>query len=61
VALLTVYVEEELLVLVPAAEVCQYQVSPDGGVPLKLNVEVPQSFETVGTAGAAGSVFGEAD
>jgi hypothetical protein len=58
--MLTVYVEEELPVLVPAAEVCQYQVSPDGGVPLKLNVEVPQSFDTVGTAGAAGTGFGEA-
>jgi hypothetical protein len=49
-----------LLVLVPAADVCQYHESPDGGVPLKLNVEVPQSFETVGTAGSAGTVFGEA-
>jgi hypothetical protein len=49
-----------LPVLVPVADVCQYQASPDGGVPLKLNVEIPQSFETVGTAGSAGTVFGEA-
>jgi hypothetical protein len=52
--LLTVRVGAELAVLVPVAEVCQYQVALAGGVPL-VTVLSPQVLEdTVGTSGVAG-------
>jgi hypothetical protein len=45
-----------LVVLVPVALVpCQYHVSPEGGVPLAVNVFDPQEFaDTVGVGGAVG-------
>jgi hypothetical protein len=52
-----VYADEALLVvLVPVAFVpCQYHVSPPGGVPVAVNVLVPQAFaDTVGVGGAVG-------
>ena len=56
---MTVYEEAEFAVLVPAAVVCQYQVSPTGAEPVKLRV-TPGGFHCgeleVGLAGLAGNV-----
>ena len=49
---------DELPVLVPEDELCQYQVIPLGGVPL-VNTVLPQFLVIVGTDGAPGTVLTE--
>ena len=48
--------DEELLVLVPAALLCQYQVIPLG-LPAFVNFVLPQLAATVGALGVLGMVF----
>ena len=44
----------ELAVLTPNEELCQYQVTPLGVVPL-VNILLPQLLATVGVSGVAGT------
>ena len=46
----------ELEVLVPDAELCQYQVSPLGGA-TRVNTVLPQLLVMVGIVGVAGRVL----
>jgi hypothetical protein len=48
-----VTVAEELLVLVPLFTLCQYQVTPLGGVP-RVNTVFPQLLVAVGVEGIPG-------
>ena len=45
-----------LVVLVPPTVLCQYQVSPEGGVP-RVKAVLPQLVLTVGTGGVPGALF----
>ena len=59
--LLTLYVDEALVVLVPVELVCQYQVTPLGGVAL-VSVLLPQLFdEILGDVGIDGIGFTETE
>ena len=57
---MTVHEDDEFEVLVPEALDCQYQLTPEGGVPLNDNTDCPQSLLTVGVFGVDGIVYGPA-